>query len=77
MNKNLGVIINKHTPENKLVEDYCLENNMEILGRIPLSYEIASAYAHGKIICKEDPELTSLFENILDSVLRKACEIEV
>ncbi len=72
LNKNFGVIINKYTPNNKLVEDFCLENNFEILGRIPFSYEIASTYAHGKIICEEDSELNSVFKTILDSILRKA-----
>ena len=72
LDKNFGVVINKNTLENKIIENYCLENKIEILGRIPLSYQIASTYAHGKLICDQDYDLSLLFQNILESILEKA-----
>lgn len=71
LDKNFGVIINKHTEENKRIEYYCLENKIEIIGTIPLSYEIATTNAHGKLICENDSYLALLFKNIFESILEK------
>ncbi len=71
LNKDFGVIINKHTKENSTIEKYCLENRIEIIGNIPLSYEIASAYAHGNLICENNSELQNIFQNIQDFILEK------
>jgi len=71
LNKNFGVIINKSTEDNRKIENYCLENNIEILGKIPLSYEIASTYAHGDLISAKNLTIQNIFENIFDSITEK------
>ncbi len=71
LNKKFGVIINKHTKENKTIENYCLENRIEIIGTIPLSFDIATINAHGKLICENDSYLSLLFKNIFESILER------
>lgn len=72
LNKKIGVIINKHTEQNRRIENYCLKNKIEIIGKIPLSYDIATDSAHGKLICENNSNLQQLFENILMSISEKA-----
>lgn len=72
LNKKFGVIINKHTKENDMIENYCLENRIEIIGTIPLSFDIATTNAHGKLICENDSYLSLLFKNIFESILEKS-----
>ena len=71
LNKDFGVVINKHNQGNSTLEKYCLENSIEIIEKIPLCYEIASAYAHGNLICENNHELQNIFQNIQDYILEK------
>jgi len=77
LNKDYGVIINKHEEENKIIEDYCIKNNIEIIGKIPLSYEIATTNAHGELIYEKVSDLKNEFEKILSTIMNKLNKILV
>ena len=63
-----GVIINKAEENEKEVKDYCLSENIEILGEIPFSRKIAENYSKGNIVSDILPEYKKVFENILEKV---------
>ena len=72
LNLNFGVIINKYVKENSKIENLCLDDNIDIIGKIPLSYEIARMYAHGDMICEKDTNMEMSFEKIFNSIKEKA-----
>ena len=63
-----GVVINKAEESEKEVKDYCLSENIEILGEIPFSRKIAENYSKGNIVSDILPEYKKVFENILEKV---------
>jgi len=69
-----GVIVNKDVKGNTLIDDYCLENKIEIIGRVPLSMEIAQTYASGGIVSKTVDDMDVLFKQILDTIITRAEE---
>ena len=63
-----GVVINKAEESEKEVKDYCLSENIEILGEIPFSRKIAENYSKGNITSDILPEYREIFENIFEKV---------
>lgn len=63
-----GVVINKAEEDEKEVKDYCLSENIEILGEIPFSRKIAENYSKGNITSDILPEYREIFENIFEKV---------
>jgi len=59
----LSVVINKYNAEDKRIQNYCQEENIQILGLIPYSRQAAELYSAGKMIV-ELPEYKKIFENI-------------
>ena len=62
LNKPCGVVINKATDSNTLIEDLCKEENIEILSRIPYKKHTAENGAEAKIASETDPELKETFQ---------------
>jgi|Deesub1362A_J573_1020465.scaffolds.fasta_scaffold00049_137 MinD superfamily P-loop ATPase len=59
-----GVVINKSgLPFN--IEEYCKRNNIEILGRLPFSTEIARSYSKGEILLKFEEEFLKIYEKVI------------
>ncbi len=60
-----GVVINRAGTLQSPVDDYCAEENVEILARIPFRREVAEVCAEGGLAIEADPEvadaLTDLF----------------
>ena len=77
LDKIFGVIVNKKTANNRIMENYCIDNGIEVIGTIPFSYDIAAANAHGKLICETDLNLSLTFQKIYESILEKVSEITV
>lgn len=48
-----GVIINRGDEYYRLIEDYCEENDIKILGNIPFDKEIARLYSEGRLLVEE------------------------
>lgn len=66
-----GIVINKALENNSLVEDYCKEEGIEILLKIPYSKEIAESYSSGTlpVQSKEWAErFTELYDRIKERV---------
>jgi MinD superfamily P-loop ATPase len=75
LRRDFGVVINKYQKETQIIEDYCTKNYIEIIGKIPLSFEIASFHSKGQLIIDKVMDLKSEFEKILNSILINANKI--
>jgi MinD superfamily P-loop ATPase len=71
-----GVVINRADLGNNKTEEYCKQEKIPILMRIPFKKEIAMAYSKGEPIVKVFPEykedFLSLYEQILKVISQKA-----
>ncbi|UCG51439.1 MAG: ATP-binding protein [Candidatus Latescibacterota bacterium] len=61
LDRHFGVIINKAAEQNHLLEDYCREQEIDVIVRIPERSDIAVAYARGELVTETMPELEELF----------------
>lgn len=73
LRKEFGVVINRDGIGNKDTENYCLQNKIPILGKIPNMREIAILYSSGKLLYKEIPEVKTELKKIYELSL-KQCE---
>ena len=62
-----GVVINKHDPKNTLIDDFCTEKNLPVLGRIPYSRQAAVSYSKGNMLI-DIPELRGEFSKIASGI---------
>ncbi len=67
MNIPFGVIINRGDEHDGMIEEYCIENNIKLLGKIPYEREIARLYSEGKLLINED-RYKQTFSEIAQSV---------
>ena len=63
-----GVIINRYDLGNEDTENYCREENIPILMKIPFKKEIASAYSQGKMIIEAFPDLKKDFRQLFEDI---------
>ncbi len=63
-----GVVINQYDIGNNKVEEYCSENHIPILLKIPYQREIAVAYSQGKNLLEVIPEYESKFQNVFKTI---------
>jgi len=68
MNMPFGVVINRSDAGNDCVEDYCRDEGVPVLGRIPFSRDVAEAYAEGQVISV----LVEKFDSVLSDILEKS-----
>jgi MinD superfamily P-loop ATPase len=68
LNLPIGVVINRDGIGDKGVEDYCVEENIPILMRIPFQREIAEAGAEGVPLVKAIPEYRAHFRDLYTSI---------
>lgn len=68
LGKKCGIIINKQDLPYEPMEKFCIENQIEILARIPYDGEAAELSAKGKIVCEEKEEYRLLFRDILKKI---------
>ena len=68
LGKKCGVVINKQDLSYEPLEKFCIENQVEILARIPYDREAAELSAKGKIVCEEKEEYRVLFRDILKKI---------
>ncbi len=64
-----GVVVNKFTGDNTLIEDYCAGHGIKILEKIPYDDEIARAYSRGITAVAAVPGLVPLFKSIYDKAI--------
>lgn len=62
-----GVLINKHNPENDLIQKYCMQNSILMIGTIEDKREAAEAYSKGRMLT-ELPEYKKAFEQAASKI---------
>ena len=66
--KHCGVVLNKCTDGCNPSEEFCKENNIEILVKIPFDMELGELNSNGKIAVREDYKNKELFYPLLNKV---------
>ncbi|HOQ05067.1 MAG TPA: ATP-binding protein [Anaerohalosphaeraceae bacterium] len=64
-----GVAINRADSGDKRIEEYCADENIDILLRLPEDRRIAEAYSEGRIIAEVLPEYRKPFACLAERVL--------
>ena len=68
LKKPHGVVINRFGIGDVKVEEYCLENDIPIIAKIPNSRKIAELYSVGKLLYKELPEVKVELEKVAEFI---------
>lgn len=66
-----GVVINKCIEEDNPAEEYCLENGIKILGRIPYDSKLGIINSNAQIAAKEDQKYYKMFSSLLKTVVKE------
>ena len=65
LGRKFGVVINKHGLPFDGIEEYCKEEGIEILGKIPFSKDIAEKYSRGELLHNMMDFFVQLYEGIV------------
>lgn len=68
LQKPCGIIINKMDCPYKPLEDFCIQNNIPILLKIPFSEKMAQLCSEGKLASENDEEIAQMFRDLLKTV---------
>ncbi|MBS6603066.1 MAG: hypothetical protein KH301_04855 [Brachyspira sp.] len=68
LNIPFGIVINKSNENDKIIENWVLEEKIRILTKIPDDINIAKAYSKGEVIVKKLPEFEKYFIPLLDLI---------
>ena len=77
LNKLIGVIINRDGIGNNDVIEYCNQQSINVIAKIPNSRKIAESYSKGKLLFNEFPEVKKQLENIRDFILENKKQIDI
>ncbi len=70
MNIPFGIVINKATDEQRIIQDFCNENGIEVLLEISFSRRIAENYSKGILPVQDNPEWINRFQEVHAKVER-------
>lgn len=65
---SFGVVINRSGENDKLIEDWAREEDINILTKIPDDRKIAECYSKGELVLRNIPEFKKYFEPLLNIV---------
>jgi MinD superfamily P-loop ATPase len=68
------ILVNRAEYKNNALKDYCKRQQLEIIGEIPDDRNIAEIYSRGDLVAEKIPKYKELFENIAESMLKRAKE---
>jgi len=68
MNIPVGVIVNRDGIGDNKVDEYCLENDIPVLMRIPFERKIGEGIAQGKTLVEIHPEYLNEFQNLYEKI---------
>lgn len=68
LNLKFTVVINRYGIGYKDVEDYCLNSNISIIGKIPYKKEAAKLYSQGKLLFNNIPEIKDELKKIIREI---------
>ncbi len=63
-----GIVVNRSGGEDRIIQQYCAETGIEILGRIPFKRAYAETYSDGEILVKHHDEVAGNLLEIFDRV---------
>lgn len=69
LKKEFGVVINRYGVGNDDVVEYCLQENIPVLAKIPNSRKVAEIYSKGQLIYDKIPEIKEQFVKLKDFIL--------
>ena len=69
LGKPCGIIINKSLNQDRIIEDFCAEQTIEVLLKIPYSLDIQRAYADGIPMVEALPEMKSILRNMVGKIV--------
>jgi len=67
-----GVVLNKCLEEENPAEEFCKEQHVTILGRIPFDSKLGSISSSAKIAVKENNRYRELFSKLLHTIIEEA-----
>jgi MinD superfamily P-loop ATPase len=67
-----GVLINKSDADENMVSRYLIEEEIILLGQIPLSRKIAEGYSSGKTLIDSLPSIKETLKGVLDQAIQLA-----
>lgn len=73
-NKPFGAVLNKCLEDENPAEEFCLENNIKILSKIPFDNRLGLLNSNAQIAVRESKEYNKMFQDLLDTVIK---EVEV
>ena len=68
MGKPCGIVINKMEKPYEPLEQFCRDEDVEVLARIPYSPQTAELGAEGRVAVEESPEMKELFDELLNRI---------
>ncbi|MFP4498213.1 MAG: P-loop NTPase, partial [Vulcanimicrobiota bacterium] len=71
MEINYGVVINRSSEFDYIIEEWCGQKGVSIWGKIPVDMKIARIYSEGKIVVDELSEYREKFLEIAGKVLQE------
>jgi len=71
LKKNIGVVINRDGIGDQKVEEYCVDNQIVVLGRILYDRRIAESYARGELVFIKIDHLNQSIKDIADKLLKE------
>ena len=63
-----GIVINRSSENDSLIEDWAKEENIKILTKIPDDRKIAECYSKGELVLRAMPEFKQYFEPLINIV---------
>lgn len=67
-NKPFGCVLNKCVEGENPSEDFCVGNNIPIIGRIPFDKNLGAMNSNGTIVTRVSAEYATVFKAILDEI---------
>lgn len=68
LKKPVGVVLNKADAPYEPLEQFCEEQHVSVLARIPYSRRLAALGAEGQVAVEADPETASLFQTLYQKI---------
>jgi MinD superfamily P-loop ATPase len=65
-----GVVINRSSDHDDIIENFCRDAGIPILAKIPYRREIAEKCARGELI-DSIPEYRSMLQDLMDNIFEK------
>jgi MinD superfamily P-loop ATPase len=72
LEKPFGVVVNRDGIGNEKVMDYCHDEGLMVMAKIPNDRKIAELYASGKLIYPEVPTFREMLEKIIGDIMNIA-----